>query len=414
MLESKELYLLGVSFRTAPAAVREALSFAENDLRSLLHAAVVQMPAREAVVVSTCNRTEFYLAAAPDSGAVEAWMAHLRQIRPNAPILRKECHLYQLQGTAVANHLFRVACGLDSAILGDAQILGQVKESLRIASSCGSLGRYLHRVFDQAREAGKRARRETAISSGAAGIGSALAGLVVSRHALRPDDSSTVLIIGAGETAQSITRHLTKRGSWRFLFLNRTEAKAHELANQYGGSARPWTDLEISLAEADIVVAATAAPQPLLSRHLLESVVRERSKRPLLVVDAGLPRNVEPGAQVDLIDIDAIREQQEKTRGIREAAVPAVEKIIEEELRAWISWQAARPLEETIKRLYQHATHHRREMARQLAGSNVMALDQADRIVWRSLRHTLHLHVRQLRELGTEPGKALMTNLAVG
>lgn len=409
MSASKELYLLGVSFRTAPAAVREGLSFAKREIHALLAAAKARMPEREAVVVSTCNRTEFTLAAPPESRAVEDWFALLRQIRPNTQILRKDCSLYQLQGAAVADQLFRVACGLDSAILGDAQILGQMKESLRIASVCGSLGKYLHRVYDQALEAGKRARRETAISSGAAGIGSALASLVVNRLNPRSDDPPTVLMIGAGETAQNVLRQLTKRGSWRFRFLNRTEAKADAMAKQYGGSARPWSDLKASLVDADIVVVAVSAPQPLLGRHLLEEAMRERNQRPLLVVDAGLPRNVEPGTRVNLIDIDAIREQQEKTLSIRQAAVPAVEAIIETELRQWKNWQASRPLEEAIKHLFQQAAHHRRELSRQLVASNTITADQADRLVWHSLRRVLHSHVQRLREFGTKRERDLVT-----
>ena len=409
MSVAKELFFLGVSFRTAPAAVREALSFNAAEATALFDSAKVEMPEREVVVVSTCNRTEFYLAAAPNGGVPETWLRHLRKARPQAPIFRKECHLYQMQGMAAVNHLFRVACGLDSAILGDAQILGQVKQALGDAGRRGSLGGYLHRVFDQALAVGKRARRETAISSGAAGIGSALAGLVVSRLTPRPETAPTVLIVGAGETARSITRHLSKRGAWCFLFINRTEEKARELAIQYGGNSRSWSEMETALNEADLVITATSSPQPLLRRELLEGVVRKRLPRPLLIVDAGLPRNIEPGAALELIEIDQIRGQREITLGLRQTAVPVVERNIDDELQSWAAWKASRPVEEAIKQLYLDAAHHRGELSRQVATTTVVPLDQADHMVWHSLRKVLHSHARRLRGLGPGPGRAMVT-----
>jgi len=407
MPETKEMYLLGVSFRTAPAAVREALSFSDAELRLLLQTARTEMPAREAVVLSTCNRTEFYLAAPPDVGAVNDWLARLRRMRPNAPILRDECHRYQAQGIDVIKHLSRVACGLDSAILGDSQILGQVRRSVAIASSSGSLGAYLQRAFVLALSTGKRARHETAIGTGAVGIGSAIADLLIGRVRLNADAPTKIFIMGAGETARNVAYHLAKRQLGRLFFANRTEVRAQEVANQYGGDVRSWAAIREAVIEADIVIAATSATQPLLSRDLLQHAKGERPQRPLLVIDAGIPRNVEPGAPVELIDIDGVREQQEKTLSVRHAAVPHVDRIIDEEVQTWSAWHSSRPIEQSIKQLYLDAAHCRREMARHVAFSRLMPLDQADRIVWKSLRQVLHIHARRLRSLPTKTESAL-------
>jgi len=227
MEDTKGLHLLGVSFRTAPVAVREALSFNRSQAAALLHDATAEMPGLEAVVLSTCNRTECYLAVPPDREAVANWLTYLRRVRPWAPILRSDCLCYELQDTAAARHLFGVACGLDSAILGDVQILSQVKASLQVAAESGTLGSTLQRVFSQAVHAGKRARRETPIGQGAASVGSVLAAMLAERFITQQvGDGIHILIIGAGEAARNIGQHIAKRQLGTVTFINRTDVQA--------------------------------------------------------------------------------------------------------------------------------------------------------------------------------------------
>jgi glutamyl-tRNA reductase len=400
MEDSRDLHLLGVSFRTAPVAVREALSFNRSQAAALLHAATASMPGLEAVVLSTCNRTEFYLAVPPGSEAVSHWLTYLTRVRPRAPILRSDCIRYELQGTAAARHLFGVACGLDSAILGDVQILSQVKEAPTVAATSGTLGSTLQRVFSQAVHAGKRARRETTIGQGAASVGAVLAALLAERCITPPGGRwLNILIIGAGAAARNIGQHVAKHHLGTVTFINRTYARAEALAAYCAGHALPWSALAEALVKADVVIAATAAPHPILTRPVLDDVLLRRPQRPLLVIDTGLPRNVEPGAVIDLLDIDAIRERQKEGLAQRRAAIPAVERIVAEEVNTWQHWRASLPVESLLKRLYQGAG-----LLSQEATQHVVTLDtptpaHIERIIMQSFKQLLHRHARDVRRL---------------
>lgn len=403
MEENKELHLLGVSFRDAPAAVREGLSFNRSEAAALLQAAVAETPGLEAMVLSTCNRTEFYLVAPQGVVAAEIWLQRLRTLRPEARILRSDCLRYQQSNLAAAQHLFRVACGLESAILGDFQILGQVKEAHAMAAESGALGGYLNRVVLQAIHAGKRARTETAISQGAASTGSALVGMLSARFPAGPGENAPhLLIVGAGKIARDIGRHAAKRWAPKITFLNRTEEKAAELARLYSGSFLPWSGLSAALLEADVAVFATGASRPVLNRAELDQVAARRGSRPLLVVDAGVPRNVEPGSSIEVMDIDSIQEGQEAALSQRQAAVPVVERIVEEEVHAWEQWQARRPVEDLIKLLYQEAAIQSREVSRDLDCFETLTASQAEQVFLRSMKRVLHSHVHRLRSLPLE------------
>jgi glutamyl-tRNA reductase len=288
---------------------------------------------------------------------------------------------------------------LDSAILGDVQITSQVKEAIETARNCGSLGRYLDRTFTHALRSGKRARTHTRIGYGAASLGSALAGIIAVRcasiHHAAPVPK--ILIIGAGEIARDIGRHLAKRALGDLIFVNRTKSKAKSLALECNGEFLPWSWLSQALFQVDIAIAATTAVEPVLSRALLDALATERSERSLLVVDAGLPRNVEPGSLVEVIGIDSIREQQKEVLDERRSAVPHVERIIDEELKAWEQWRASLPLERLIKDLYLGVAEHSREAARSFAMETGVAPVVAEQILLRSLKRMLHPHVRRMR-----------------
>lgn len=400
MEPNKRLDALGVSFRNAPAAVRERLSFSRSEAAALLRQAAAEAPGTEAMILSTCNRTEFYLAAPQGSDAVENWLARLRRWRPDAPIGEEGCLRYTRSGSAAARHLFRVACGLDSAVLGDTHILGQVKEGLAGAAESGTVGTYLNRLMGQAIHAGKRARTETRISRGAASTGSAVVGMLCARYRQHPGTRAPhLLVIGAGKLANDIGRHAAKRWRGTISFVNRSEGKAEELARRCGGNVFPWSGLHAALREADVVVAATAASQPILRREELEPASREREGRPLLVVDAGLPRNVETDSSVEIVDIDSIQEQQGAVLALRQSGVPAVEQIVEEEVRAWEQWEARRPVERLIHQLYQEAGARSHEILRLLPDSKARELHEFERLCLQSFKKLLHHHVRRLRNL---------------
>jgi len=391
-----ELHLLGVSFRTAPVEVRESLSFTATEAAEFLKASAAETPSLEALILSTCNRTEFYLVASAGSQAAPAWLHRLRRLRPTAQILRSECLKYQLSGEEAARHAFRVACGLDSSVLGDVQILGQIKESLSVSIQSGTLGHTLNQTFQQAIRAGKKARSQTGIGQGAASIGSALAGMLLGRNSGR---SPRILIIGAGEIARDIGRHLAKRRLGDLFFINRTPARACQAAALCGAGVLPWNELDSALLDADIVVAATACPAPILRKETLDELLSQRPSRPLWVIDAGAPRNVQPGSKAEVIGIDAIREQQQHVLALRQAAVPAVEAIVETEVAAWNQWRDSLPVESIIKQLYREAAAAGPLAARKLATRDDLLPDQVEQLFHATIKQLLHGHVRRLRRL---------------
>jgi glutamyl-tRNA reductase len=401
MDEPIELHLLGVSFRTAPVAIREGLSFGRDQAAALLRAAAAAIPGLQAFLLSTCNRTEFYLAAPAQSPAVEAFLGVLLKARPHAPILRDDCHRYSFNGVEAARHLFRVAAGLDSAILGDSQILGQIKEAMSVASEAGTLGGTVHQTLVQAIQAGKRARTETKIGYGAASLGSAIASSLAEHETDLRRDSITprVLIIGAGEIARDIGRHVAKGRTREITFLNRTQEKAAQLAADCGGRPLAWDSLGEALAQNHFIIAATSCPKPILTHAVLQSALQMASPAIRLVIDAGMPRNVEPGSEVSTMDIDAIRERQGVALARRRAAVPAVEAIVEDTVNEWEQWQASRPVETLIKSLYQEAAAISRIAAGKLSGTDEVQRVATERLLHHSMKRLLTGHARSLRRL---------------
>lgn len=389
MTRPAELHLLGVSFRTAPVAVREALHFDREQALGFLQELAADHPDMEVLVVSTCNRSEFYLASGDGTHAVEALLSGLRRVRPDAPVLRADCPRYRLEGQEAARHLMRVACGADSQVLGDVQVLGQVREAGAVAEEAGTLGSTLRRLVGHAVRAGKRAREETAIGRGAASLGSALAGILAGRGRER------ILVLGAGDVARDIGRHLAKRGLGPLWFVNRTEARAAELAAECRGAAHPWAALDALLREADVVIAATSAL--VLGREALEAAAAARPDRSLLVVDAGVPRNIEPGSRVPVLDLDAIRERQAEVLAARQAALPAVEAIVADEVERFARWADGGATEDLIRSLFGDAALASREAAGLLAGAEHAGPAEVERVFLSSFKRLLHGHVRRLR-----------------
>ena len=397
----KELYLLGVSFRTAPVAVREALSYTASEATALLAEVSNADPGIEALILSTCNRTEFYLSGAADRPVVEDWFKLLRQARPEAPILDDACFRYQLKGGEAARHLFEVSCGLDSSILGDVQILGQVKDAFATAARAGTLGEMLNRSLTQAIRAGKRARAETLIGFGAASVGSALSGMIHEHWAeQRAGRLPNFVLLGAGQAARDIGRHLMKRCAGSITHVNRTYEKAQTVARHTGGQSVPWNELKSSLIGADVVIAATSASEPVLTQDLLAQVAAARPHQPLLVVDTCSPRNIERGDRIDVVDIDSIEERRSAVLERRREAIPLVEAIVRQELSNWDRRRAAEPLEEEIKNLYLDVSAMSREMAESLLTADApLGPTEAELVMSRSFKRLLHGHVGRLRRM---------------
>jgi glutamyl-tRNA reductase len=303
-----ELLALGVSHRTAPLDLREQLALPEGRAVGVLGELVGSEQVHEAAAISTCNRTELYLVASEPveaEGVALGILAREGGIRPTELLGR----LYSLRGAGAAAHLFSVTAGLDSMILGEVEIQGQVKRAYELGLVEGATGPILNRVFRAALAAGKRARSETGISEKGLSIPSVAVELA--QHTLGDLGSRTVLLVGAGETAELTARALSARGVETIFVANRHYSRAIGLAQRFGGRAVRIDELPAQMEGADIVVSSTNSPHHIVEREELELVMERRGERPLLLVDLAVPRDIEPGCRevrgVSLSDVDDVQ-----------------------------------------------------------------------------------------------------------
>jgi glutamyl-tRNA reductase len=326
------LHLLGVSVHSAPAAVRERLALDGEAVRAALHRGAAQLPGVEVLVLATCNRTELLVAGAADAPeAIDAWHRTVLADGSTVACPALDGARYHLTGRAAVTHLARVACGLESSVLGDNEIVGQLRRAAEAAVAAGTLGPRLRRVVDHALMAAKRARARTDIGAGGAGVGSAAASVVLAEAPPEP----RVLLLGAGDAAQVIARELVKRAPVRLAVANRSPGRAGVIAERFGAEHVPVDTLDSALLDADAVVAATAASTPVLTAARLHALRQRRPGWSPLVVDVGMPRNVEPVPGLRLVALDSLAERTERIRARRADAVPAVEEIVADAVGRW-------------------------------------------------------------------------------
>jgi len=336
------LLLVGMDHHTAPLAEREALALGEVEARAVLERATACPEIRESVVLSTCNRTEFYMAADDDAAARRALRAVVEATR-GLDLLAPASSLYERTDASAVTHLFRVASGLESMIVGEPQILSQVKDAHAQARSAGATGTWLNRLFESALRTGKRARAETAIGVGVVSVASAACELA-RRHIDRLEERS-VLVIGVGETSRITATHVTHY-SPRVTIANRTLDRARALADQIGASAIALDDLPNALAAADLVFSATSAPHAIVTTEAVRRAMAGRADRKMVVVDVAVPRDVDadvsaiPG--VVLHTIDDIQGVVDRNLAMRAGEVPRVERVIADEAARFDAWGRAR------------------------------------------------------------------------
>jgi glutamyl-tRNA reductase len=332
--------LVGFSHKTAPFDVLEQVA-GNADVVPQLFDPVLGLT--ESVSLVTCNRAEFYFAAEQDSPVAASLIRGLAR----GSSLDDEAllgHAFVLSSVDAARHAMRVAAGLDSLVLGEPQILGQMGRALESAQRAGAAGPVLSRLFEAASQAGRRARHETEISQHTASVSHAAARLA--RTHLGDLRAVSVLVLGAGEAAELALQALAQSGARQLICSSRTWAHAHALAERSGATAVPWDRLDDSLADADVVVAATSAPEPIVRKDQLARLSAARAGRSLVAIDLGIPRNIEP--EVDELEgvcrfgIEDLRAVVNDGLARREAAIPAVEAIVEEELERFRQWLAAR------------------------------------------------------------------------
>jgi glutamyl-tRNA reductase len=347
-----ELLALGVSHKTAPLDLRERLSLTEGRAVGVLGELTSATGIHEAAAISTCNRTELYLIV---SDPVEAESTGLGVLTRQAEIRPTELlgHLYSLRSSEAARHLLRVTAGLDSMIVGEAEIQGQIKRAYELALVEGATGPILNRLFRAALAAGGRAREETGISE--KGLSIPAVAVELARRALGDLSERRVLVVGAGETAELVARALAARGVATVFIANRHYDRAIGLAQRFRGGAVRFEELPEQLQSADIVVSATNSPHHIVERDDLAAVMEARDGRPLLAIDLAVPRDIEPScreiAGVTVHDIDDVQQIVERNASGREAEAKRAEPIIEAELDRFERWLASLEVVPTIAAL---------------------------------------------------------------
>ncbi|TQV63073.1 MAG: glutamyl-tRNA reductase [Halothiobacillaceae bacterium] len=328
---------LGLNHRTAPIEVRERVAFAPERLKDALREMLSLPLVREGAIVSTCNRTEVYAAVSDEGdGEVLRWFPSAHGLSEDE--VRPYIYVHQ-EGEAI-RHLLRVSCGLDSLVLGEPQILGQIKTAYAQAGEAQSVGPVLNRMFQHAFSVAKQVRTDTAI--GASPVSVAFAAVNLARQIFGDLGSKTALLIGAGETIELAARHLHGNGVGRLVVANRTFERAHALAEPLGGYAIALHELSEHLHEADIVITATASQLPILGKGAVESALKRRKRRPMFMVDIAVPRDIEPevGALEDvyLYTVDDLEQVIDENRRSRQEAAQQAEEIIDAQVGHFLDW----------------------------------------------------------------------------
>jgi glutamyl-tRNA reductase len=384
-----ELLALGISHRTAPLELRERLALPEGRAAGILRELLGSEQIHEVVALSTCNRTELYMLA---DDPVEAESVALSILARVADIRPTELlgHLYSLRGPESARHLFGVAAGLDSMILGEAEIQGQVKRAYELALVEGATGPILNRLLRGALAAGKRARTETRI--GERGVSIPSAAVELAQRALGDLAKRTVLLVGAGETAELTARALSARGVATVFIANRHYDRAIGLAQRFGGRAVRIDELPEQLSSADIVVSTTNSPHHLIERAELDLVEERRERRPLLCLDLAVPRDIDPACRevpgVTLHDVDDVQAVVERNASGREAEAGQAERILDAELERFERWLASLQVVPTIASLRARAD----EIVDRVLAENESrweSLSAADRERMRAMAHAI-------------------------
>lgn len=397
------ILLLGLNHNTAPVHVRERLAFSREGAASALMLFRRQFPDAEAAIISTCNRVEMLVNSeneSIDARRVVAFLARARDIDATsfAP------HLYEYAGSKAVRHLFRVISALDSLVIGESQVVNQVKQAYALAHEQGCCGPVLHRLFHHAFGVSKRTRGETRIGDGKLSIPSVAMEIV--RQACPQTSKLNVLVVGAGDMAQHACRYLAEAGVGRLVITSRTFNNARTLAQACGGNAAPYAELDEHLAAADVVIAATSCPTPILTEQRVGRAMERAGGRQLLLIDLSVPRNIESAAGrvpgVKLHDIDSLSDLAGRNHHTRSVAARQCEAIVEEEVRIFERWIADARVGPLIGRMFRDVRELANIEVRQLFNRcpdlSADHKDEVAQLVDRLVGKLLHPCVGAIRE----------------
>jgi glutamyl-tRNA reductase len=402
------LFAVGLSHRSAPVELRESVDFSRGGTAEALAALAARGISRELVILSTCNRAEIYAVAGPEApDAIGRFFAEYHQM----PLARLSEHLYVRRGADAARHLFRVAAGLDSLVVGEPQILGQVKAAYAVASDSGYTAAVTNRLFHCAFGVGKRVRSETGLAEGAVSV--SYAAIALARKIFGTLGGLHVVILGAGGMAKLTAQHLKAHDVRQITIASRTLSAAETLARELDGRAVAWANMFDAIGQADIIITATGAVDPVLTRSALQEVMQPRRQRPLFIIDIALPRDVEASVgdleQVFLYNIDDLQGIVKENLARRSSELDRAETIVTEEVDRFTAWLQSRDIIPTVVALRERFDAIRRsELARlepKLAGLPPEARERVEDVT--------RLIVEKLLLTPTEPLKSVRDDSTV-
>ena len=366
------LLAFGINHKTAPVDIREKVAFAPEKLQAALQDLLTLTAVNEAAIVSTCNRTELYYdLSAADSAEVVAWFGAYHALSAE----ELDPYIYTHLDNQAVQHILRVASGLDSLVLGEPQILGQIKDAYQTANQAGTIGHLLNRLFQHTFSVAKEVRTDTAIGSSPVSV--AFAAVSLAKQIFSDLSEHTALLVGAGDTIELVARHLNEQGIKHLIVANRTVERAMTLANQFMHSeAIALADMPARLADADIIISSTASQLPILGKGAVESALKSRKHRPIFMVDIAVPRDIEPEVSglpdVYLYTVDDLHEVIEEGRQSREEAAEQAQEIIENQVEHYMGWLRSLEAVDTI-RSYRELAEQLRDEAMQNARRQLAA-----------------------------------------
>ncbi len=399
-----QLALVGLSHKTAPVEVRERLAFSNDALRSALASLVDRRAVNEAMILSTCNRVEV-VAESPDDRLIRDFICEFHQISHDSV----SSHLYSYRNVDAIRHVFRVTASLDSMVIGEPQILGQVKEAFRIAMDAGTVGMHLSALMNRAFAVAKKVRSETGISQSAVSV--SYAAVELARKIFGDLSGKTVMIIGASKMGELAAKHLRRAGASSVLVTNRTFERAVELAKVFEGAAVPFEHFTDHMAGADIVITSTGAPHFIIGKNLAEQVIHRRKNKPIFFIDIAVPRDIDPAVnQIDnafLYDIDDLQQVIDANLKERFKEAMRAEQIVDDEVEAFCLKMQTRDvvptivqLRESLEKVRRDEIERNRRHLKDLSPEQQAAVDQITKSI---VNKILHPPIEQLKQMAHDP-----------
>jgi glutamyl-tRNA reductase len=407
-----QLAIVGLSHKTAPIEVRERLAFNGEAIRSALASLLQRQDIKEAMILSTCNRVEV-VAESSDDRLIREFLSEYHHI----PAENLSKHLYSFKNVEAIRHVFRVASSLDSMMVGEPQILGQVKEAYRIASDAGTIGMHLNALMNRAFAVAKKVRSETGISQSAVSV--SYAAVELARKIFGDLTGKTVMIIGASKMGELTARHLKRAGVSSVLVTNRTFERAVELAQIFEGAAVPFEHFKDHIDRADIVISSTGAPHFVINRAMAEQIIHRRKNRPMFFIDIAVPRDVDPAVnELDnafLYDIDDLQQVIDSNLKDRLKEAQRAEEIVDSEVQAFCLRMQSREvvptivqLKDALEKLRRDEIERNRRHLKDLTPEQQEAVDQITQAV---VNKILHHPIAQLKQMSHDPQGQDVTDL---